>query len=688
MTTEIYFNGQLAYFDKEEVITGSYALNKAGDLKSRQGASTNTYTLPFVKQNKAIFSNAELLANEGAGPYTKYTHEVIIEGISVFKGSAFVAESFEGYKVQAVAGNSDFYLLLKNNSIRDLDFTDLDHTRDDATVIASWPNTEGYIYPFVDYGKYQNLPSQSLGSDDSGNFVCPADLYPAVFLKTLIQKISEFTGYVFTGPVFGNARYIDEFIPFANFPFKQDSLEGKLSGIGTYTIPPWPSAVNLIPLLTVLEEDPSDPYDDFGFYNVLHTKYIKISIEVENLNENRVIIAVTKRDAAYASNDPGDLFTVGDTNLWLSDAGTSGQITAFVQPGERIFIKVVHNNTLTATATIRIKSFLIETSEMDNGYGLPWKFSLNLPDIKLDKFLLDFMNRYGLSIDTDNELKIVSFWHDDQILLNEPIDWTGKIDYTDKPEIFYRFEGYKQLNRLTYKVTDELPDGFEYDFPIADQTLPDDINEEFTSEFSLAPLGNSFLGAVQTINSNQFIIKLPFRFRGMYSDAEQYPENDIVFYHNGFFKSIVNMEDNGYLYPLYPPLFDILTVINPEWEGIKQSDVWTIKATPLISRVNRMLSGPTVDFQDSPAQEINVFAINTGMDWPSIWGNHYNALKRMLVKTKIPEYALLLNYSDIAQLDLTRPVWFEELGLTFKVDEVKQFKFNEVDSTIVRLIRL
>jgi len=683
MTTEIYFNGQLAYFDKEEVITGSYALNKSGDLKSRQGASTNTYTLPFVKQNKAIFSNAELLANEGEGPYTKYTHEVIIEGISVFKGSAFVAESFEGYKVQAVAGNSDFYLLLKNNSIRDLDFTDLDHTRDDATVIASWPNTEGYIYPFVDYGKYQNLPSQSIGSDDSLNIVCPADLYPAVFLKTLIQKISEFTGYVFIGEVLSNIRYQEEFFPFANFPFTPEDNEGKFSGVkATLNLPPAISfgvGVRTVVNLTVIE-DPGSHYDIYGFYTNAYSKYVRVVLDYQaGPGGGRQNISVLKRDAFHASNAPDQL--PSDTLVMFSDSTRKIESTIFLNPGERLVI-VAENLTVTSQ-NIAVNEFSIQTTEVDQGYGLPWKFSKNLPDIKLDKFILDFLNRYGLAADTDNELKVVNFVSEDSILLKTPVDWSGKIDYSQKAEIFYRFDGYNQSNRLTYKTSDALPDGFEYDFLIEDDTLSEDLNDEFTSEFSLAPLGNSFLGGVQTINANQFIIKPPLAFRGVWVSGESYFINDVVFFANGVYKSIVNGPVND------PDYTTVMGIGATEWEPMKQADVWTIaKGTPLISRINRLQDGPTVDFQDSPAQEIKVFAINTAMDWPSIWGNHYNALKRMLVKTKIPEYALLLNYSDIAQLDLTRPVWFEELGLTFKVDEVKQFKFNEVDSTIVRLIRL
>lgn len=681
MNTKIYFDGQEAYFDKEEIITGTYALNKVGDLKSRQGINTNTYSLPFVKQNKAIFKDCELIQNDGDGPYIAYVHEVVIEGISVFKGTAFVNESWGSYKVQAVAGNSDFYLLLNNKSLSDLDYSDLDHIRNDANMIASWANTEGYIYPFIDYGKYQNVTNSSLGSDDSPNIVSPTDIYPAIFYKTIIQKISDYTGYIFQGNVFQNQRFLDEFVPFTNFPFTQQDNGGHFEGSLRMTFPPSVLATDMMAVLTEIE-DPDSLYDAYGFYTNNFSKFIKISVAFQSTISSGYF--VVKRPSYNTSND----FHRQSGDDYVLNSGDPGQIekTIFVSPGDRIFMWV--RSTSSGSANLfQITSFIIDTVEIDNGYGLEWIFSKNVPGIKLNKFILDFMNSYGLSIKTDNELKVINFISDDDLLLNEPVDWTGKIDYSnknesDQPQIDYRLDKYTQSNLLTYKTDTWLPDGFDYTFTIDDAKLSSEIYTDFISEFSLAPLGAAFLGGVQTINVNMFTLKPPLLFKGLFVSGA-YLFDDVVFYQNGLFKAIV---DNpiGFpseINPIYP--------YEPQWAIVNNTDVWEIKkGMPLISRIDRRNTGPTVDFQDEAMQEIKVFAINTDMDWPTIWENHYQLLKRLLVKTKIVQLPLLLNYADISNLDLTRPVWFKEFGLYFKVDEVLQFKFNQVDSTLVRLIRI
>jgi len=114
MNLELYFNDQLADFDQEDVIAGSYALNRLGEIKNRQGYITNTYNLPFSNPNKQIFENAELPNNYSTVPYTLMRHRAVIEGVEVFNGFAKIELSSDHYEVTGFAGNTDFFSLIKD----------------------------------------------------------------------------------------------------------------------------------------------------------------------------------------------------------------------------------------------------------------------------------------------------------------------------------------------------------------------------------------------------------------------------------------------------------------------------------------------------------------------------------------------------------------------------------------------
>ena len=677
INVELYFNDELADFDNEDTIAGTYAINKLGELKSRQGYYTNTYNLPFSNRNKRIFENAELPHNLSNAPYTLFTHLVKIEGIEVFRGFAKIERSLTSYEVTGFAGNADIFALLKDKSIRDLDLSEFDHVRNDANIEASWTNTDGYIYAYLDYGKYENI---------SDNVVDSADLYPQVYFHTLIEKIVSEAGYSMNGEVLKNSRYKNMVLPWNGDKASRDVSGYIFTGhLDQLNLPP-----NTTPVIAILteDEDPKSAYGANGIWVAPINQSVTITIDHTFITDRGASFQLIKRPFTVPSNSstPNSNDEILAYGAGSDGRGGSFKIKTKVNEGDKIFLTYANLGTF-ANVAIRVNSFEIKTTSINTTFGVEWVIADNLPDIGQDKLLLEFMIQFCLLPFTDVETQTIRFVFFDDIKKNAPVDWSNKIDDSEPPEIQYRFDEYAQNNTLTYKFDDPDPldeslitDGQSYVFTIADETLELE-QTEYESLFYL-PEENVSAGGANTISPKIYKLKelddeeFPLIFRGKwYASPGDYPKNEVVYHNHKTFKSLDTNSNAG------EPGVDI-----DDWELVDESDVWNIKDKPIIGVLT---NGPDLSVQgDGEVLTLNKFVVSDGMTWPEIWAAHYNLFSDVIFKTKIVKHLMKLNYADINQLDHTRTVYLDRYGCYFYCDIVEQFKMNETDSTYVTIIRI
>jgi hypothetical protein len=81
---------------------------------------------------------------------------------------------------------------IDDDGINYLDFSSYDHIYRRQDITASWTNTDGYVYPMIDYGSTVEFNS------DGERIYYTADFRPAVYAKTILDKIFDYCGYTYT----------------------------------------------------------------------------------------------------------------------------------------------------------------------------------------------------------------------------------------------------------------------------------------------------------------------------------------------------------------------------------------------------------------------------------------------------------------------------------------------------------
>lgn len=677
INVELYFGGELATFDNEDEIAATYAINKLGEVQSRQGYFTNTYRLPFSPINKRIFRNAELPQNASTLPYTLIDHVVIVEGIEVFRGVAKIEKAHTHYEVTGFAGNSDFFTRIKDLSIRDLDMSEYNHIRNNSNIEDGFTREEGYIYAYLDYGKYTSVTNP---------IVSATDLYPSVYFHSLIEKIVSESGYRMEGPVLSHPRYRKMVLPWHGSSSDRDLSSYIFRGHRDQLN--LPANENWVMGVVSEDEDPRHAYNLLGFFKAQQDEELTINITHTFFTDRGARFKLVKRSYTNPSDSPDP--QAGDVVL-ANGAGSDGaqgtfKVKVSMVEDDRIFLAYQNLGTFAGVA-VRVDSFAIDVTKLNDTFGAEWDISDNLPDIKQDKLFLEFLVQFCLLPFTDVETNTVKLVFFDDIKKRPRVDWSNKIDDREPPQITYRFEEYAQNNTLKYKNDEPdtrdseagITDAFEKVFEIADQALELEI-EVYESQFYLPDMGTSLGGQINTIQPKIYVPlnrgeDNQITFMGIFDDATAYNELDAVLFEGKHYKANDNIAPGG----ADPDE-------NATWELVNEDDIWAISERITIGVIEispdyEVLLGSDIEFA-------NRIVTNTGMKWPEIYDEHYNLFNDVIDRTKIVRHLMKLNYADINQLDHTRPVYIDRYGCEFYVDLVEQFKFNQTDSTYVDLIRI
>ena len=135
------------------------------------------------------------LSNDNFDRNKKTTCTVIQNGTEIFTGFIQLVEVARinavrgtnqkavNYKIAVFDEVANFFLAMGDKELTELDFSDYGHVFNRANIIASWDNTEGYIYP-------------QFAKDD--NVYTLRDFKPAIFELDYIKRIFASNGYTFT----------------------------------------------------------------------------------------------------------------------------------------------------------------------------------------------------------------------------------------------------------------------------------------------------------------------------------------------------------------------------------------------------------------------------------------------------------------------------------------------------------
>ena len=193
MSLDIYINEELLQLNENKGIGLTYQIGSILNPGNRAGNLSNNFKVPKTRRNTEILGNLSNINSATNVPYQRNTAKIIQDGVEVFPGGFAVVDSTgSDYKITVYSGNVSFFDLIKGANISDLDLSDLCLDWTVSNVIASFNNTEGLIFPIVDWGNdIELLDNTTLQNSNA--------LIPVLFVKEVLTRIADSVDYEIKG---------------------------------------------------------------------------------------------------------------------------------------------------------------------------------------------------------------------------------------------------------------------------------------------------------------------------------------------------------------------------------------------------------------------------------------------------------------------------------------------------------
>jgi hypothetical protein len=203
--TQIYLEGVALDLDKNVDIDFTYSIADIADFEKRTTTYSKTINIPATAHNNFLLGNyfdfninneySPLDNNVGVNfnPMKKAFVKVVVDNVEVFAGVLRLLEitSKDGaieYQCALFGSLGGLFSTLGEKLLTDLPLTDWGHSYNIDTIEDSWAGTFDYVYPLANYGV---AIDENLDRYDVKNF------RPAVFLKSLFDKILDDAGYTY-----------------------------------------------------------------------------------------------------------------------------------------------------------------------------------------------------------------------------------------------------------------------------------------------------------------------------------------------------------------------------------------------------------------------------------------------------------------------------------------------------------
>jgi len=678
---ELYVNDILLDLPTDSLIALSYAVNTLTDLKSVQGNISNSISLPDTANNRRALGYPEDLNFNGASVIRKKQPcRYVQNGVDVIpQGNLRIVGASKGsLKIVISSGNTDFFDLL-TGKLRDLDLSAYDHTWDFNTVINSRLNTDGYIYPIINYGNISNNTA-----DVHGQAIYPGEMRPAVFVKTVVDAIIKQAGTLdssgisipagytlnnqiladpVTAPIYNNL-----ILPFSSDKFIHSQRYTNLNSGNnldyTQTNPlDWIGQNNgqKIPIPFNNNASGITPSHYDGYYWTapqimtvdIRASFPHINIVRRNTGSSVSGIYMKFYRVPAGSTDPfNDANKIYEPqNLGFDDnvdSGHSRDILNFsmaingvaVYPGDRL-VAAFETAGYGGGTDVHIypgAELTIKLNSENVLYGEQIQIESVLPDITTADFLKFIQFFFCAVIQTDNINKTVNIVPFGHIIQNLPlaVDWSDKIT-NDGEDFDVQIGDYCQQNEAKWKHDDTVsPDTYGN----GSFYLPDENLDLYQDIYDL-PFAASFEQLVLGGFNTTFINKIP--------DLNALDQNGLIF--------STQTEDR-------------ILLLNKVDATISYRDPST----------------PTAINGSIPFTYFTSTSGGADLTLKSIFANHYGDLVNVLSDQRKLTCYLMLNEMDIQQLDFFKPVYIGKYQSYFYISKITDF--TGVKPVKVELIRL
>lgn len=494
-TYEIIIDGDAIdlYENKSIGLAITAAISDANDLTARKASNVKTIKVPATGPNKIKFGHPEDINSVvNISQSAKPRAVISADGTKIFSGYAKINGSTDisgkkitEYELQFVGDNGDWVSRLNGKKIEDIDYSDQNHTRDYATIMASETVVAGreYVYDLIDRGAFSGQIYQY-----STHSVCVRDRFPALSFSSIVNRIFKGIGYKIKSDFLDQPKFQSLYFPFINDkpaidPHFADNLNCDIlcNGSGQYIAAGATDKLVYNPVISVYSFDillnpsgawgSSHPSEYFcradGKYTIQgRLSGTAFSSGVVIAGDGHVFLNIMKCNRFgdgiarsiyfqdHASTTTMQTFGYEPYSFFGTYMPATGNYewgTFDLEFGDELFYQIT---TLNCSAYVTVVSFAIPliTDISNVGEGQLWDFNLNLPKNILQlNFIQSLKDCFNLYFTADTDARIVYCEPRDEFYDGEVEDWSKLLDRSKDVKTIFTGSNLSRTIRYKYK---------------------------------------------------------------------------------------------------------------------------------------------------------------------------------------------------------------------------------------------
>lgn len=207
---EITAKGQSLNFENTDDVKYTLQVADIFNLANVNASYLDGLSIPKTAKNTAILDGLGIVGDTSRAPYTKIDAGLKYYGADIISdGWLIVKDTGTEYKISVIDGIVDFIKLIEGKKWGlDIPLDEIDHEKTPDTVAASQTN-ELYSYLIADYGGKKLTAANNINLDY---------LTPSVRINYLLNKLKEYTGYTFTGPILSDPDVMGLWLSYPKTP--------------------------------------------------------------------------------------------------------------------------------------------------------------------------------------------------------------------------------------------------------------------------------------------------------------------------------------------------------------------------------------------------------------------------------------------------------------------------------------
>lgn len=461
----LYINDTLCdYINEKFEITKQNS--NLSNINDRVSWFTTDIVLPLTPTNNRIFGNAYDIMASNTIVYDELKAVLSDDGNIFYEGIA-VLDSIDkdGYHINIIGDNYEFFKQIKDVNLRDLNFSEYDIELSNTNVVNTNALVDGIKFPLIDYtenkGLYNELNNYEVGQPN-GIYVPIKALQPAVFVKNVVDKIFSTFGWTFEGLFTSFDRY-DKLLMVLDkqyYNFEMTDNTSYQAGIVT---------TNIIPDNFKAIADEQKRYSNNSFIvKKTYTHTVVVSFNITNHDSNSIFVRLY-RNGILLSDTLVDVSTDGLKTLYLSESLNENDVVTL-----QFYYALSPINQITTINSISFKAYIPYFIDV----------SLSMPDWKCNEFLTAVMDVFGLYSYADVYARKLYFYSLQDVYTNsiDSDDWTQLVDMSEQVSIKLKPDNYTKYNNL-FKYTHDSDTTTTQDGYINRDTSKSDSKTVLTSKF-------------------------------------------------------------------------------------------------------------------------------------------------------------------------------------------------------------